>query len=325
MTLSVALDNFILDKMAIGCAASSLRNYRVTLNLFIKAVGPSIEVSSLSYESVQGYILQLLDGHIKRNTVVSYIRNIKIFLTWIDGYERLSFNPSRIKKPRGEKKDPPIYNPKQWQLILATCETYIKWITLRNRAMVTIMFDSGIRRQEVCILRYSDIYKGSDGRFYATVHGKGLKDRPILLGNHSMDALQLYLDALPEQFKGSDFVFLTKTGSPVSVSTVSDFCTDMQKKLGFSFSPHILRHNFATRICMQNIKENGTADLNTLQLRLGHESIATTQRYVHIAMELLAADCSISPLDENLFCLADGYSSEISVPDNIIRFPVRIS
>ena len=300
MTLNYYLNEFLKDRTLNGCLPSSVKNYRATLSLFVNAVGSSLHVSDLTYGMVSDYILTLLNGSIKRNTARSYIRNIKIYLSFIDGFERLSFNPKRIKKPREEIKDIIIYTSYQWEDIKKSCKTYIYWITLRNVAILTCIFDSGIRKKEVCSIRLPNFH--SDGsRVYCMVSGKGLKEREVFFGKASLEAIEKYKEACP--FVISDYLFLTKAGTPVTGNTVSQFTYDIEKKLPFRFSAHMLRHNYATRVCQAYILKYGKADIELLSIYLGHESEKTTKRYIHCAMKLNARQRALSLFDENLFSL----------------------
>ena len=300
MILNHYLNEFLKDRAVKGCLASSNKNYKATLSLFVNAVGPFLPVSDLTYEMVSCYILTLLNGSVRRNTARSYIRNIKIFLSFIDCFERLSFNPKRIKKPKEEIKDIIIYTSEQWEEIKKACKTYIAWITLRNIAILTCIYDSGIRKKEVCSIRLSN-FQTDGGRVYCKVSGKGLKEREVFLGKASLEAIRRYIEACP--FDITDYLFLTKTGKPISGNTVSQFTYDIEKKLSFRFSAHMLRHNYATRVCQAYILKYGKADIELLSIYLGHESEKTTKRYIHCAMKLNSRQRALSLFDENLFSL----------------------
>ena len=296
MTIHEAIKNFIADKAAEGLSLGALKNYECTLTLFGASVGLNKPCEALSWEDVRLYIQSLYDGHIRRETARSYSRNIKIFIKWLDGFCRLPFSYTRIKLPRSSKKNVTIYSKKQIELIFTACRSYIPFITMRNKAIVALLLDTGIRRSEVCGIRLSDIKLNDSGHYLITVHGKGHKDRTVPLNTFAHNAVLAYKAVCPYDI--TDYLFLTKTGTPISPNTVSQAFTDIQAKLPFEFCAHKLRHNFATNFCINSIKESKFVDHLTLSLLLGHADISTTLRYEHLARELLIADSSYSFLDE---------------------------
>ena len=242
MTLYEAYLKFIQDRKANLIQDSSITTYKANIKSFLAYIGSDTSLSELSLDKISSYMASL-NGSVKRNTAISYIRDMKILLVFADGLERLTFNPRAIKKPKSEKRDMIIYSAEQWECIKADCKTYIDWITLRNIAILTCIYDSGIRKMEVCSIRLSSFQKVGD-KLFCTVYGKGLKERQVFFGNETIKAFEAYKSACP--FDIIDYFFLTKTGAPVSGNTVSQFTYDIERKLPFRFSCHLLRHTYAT-------------------------------------------------------------------------------
>jgi len=147
----------------------------------------------------------------------------------------------------------------------------------RNKAIVETLFSCGLRVSELCALRLSDLYL-SDG--FIRVNGKGSKQRLVPISDKAVHELELYfadrvhLDIKPGE---EDYVFISKRGKHISRITVFHFIKQLAELAGIDkeVSPHTFRHSFAT--CLLE----GGANLRAIQAMLGHESIGTTEIYLH--------------------------------------------
>ncbi|MDO4266199.1 MAG: tyrosine-type recombinase/integrase [Eubacteriales bacterium] len=296
MTLSVALEKFLDYKTASGLASSSVNEYQRTISLFIRFVSENTDVSAIDWEMVQTYLKSLYNGRLAYATARSYTKDLKIFIRWLDGEYRLPFPASKIKVPKARKKDRTIYSVDEIKLIFGACDTYIPFVSARNRAIISLLFDCGLRRNEVTKIRLSDIHKPQGDVFMLTVHGKGGKDRTVPLNLFTRQMISNYMDICPYHI--TDYIFLTKTGTPISNDTISQAFTDMQKKLPFELSAHKLRHNFATNYCIHSLDTKGYVDLFSLSIIMGHEDISTTRIYEHLARENMIARNFYSFMDE---------------------------
>lgn len=293
MKLKELLDSFIIDKELTGLSIESIKSYKTIISIFLRYVGSDLDYKLLDRPVVDNYIRYLLNNSkYSRNTVATYIRNTKIFLCWIyDNYD-LSFNPHKIKLPKTPKKNVHIYNDNEIEYLFDKIQTYYPWITARNKAIVALMLDSGIRQGEVCTLKKSDF---DFERMVFKVTGKGAKDRIVPLGNFTKKILFDYLEICP--YKNSDYVFLDRLGNPISKNAIKVFMNKLKHDLNFDLSSHKLRHNFATNYCIDNLKNKGNTNVHDLSVIMGHESIETTKKYEHFAHELIAAENSTSHLD----------------------------
>jgi len=153
---------------------------------------------------------------------------------------------------------------------------------LRDRAMLEVLYASGLRVSELIQLRPSDINL-DDG--YVICRGKGGKERVVPLGKTAAALTRRYLEeGRPRlQKKSAEAVFLTRLGDPFTRQGVWKMLRGYARKAGLeaNISPHILRHSFATHLL-----ERG-ADLRSVQLMLGHSQITTTQIYTHVSRERL--------------------------------------
>lgn len=155
-------------------------------------------------------------------------------------------------------------------------------IECRDRAMLEVLYATGLRVSELTGLRLSEL---SLQQGLVRVMGKGNKERLVPLGENALDALQLYLQsARPELLKHqTDVVFVSNRGVQMTRQTFWHRIKHYALKagIGTELSPHTLRHAFATHLL------NHGADLRVVQMLLGHSDLSTTQIYTHVATERL--------------------------------------
>jgi integrase/recombinase XerD len=157
----------------------------------------------------------------------------------------------------------------------------------RNRAILEVLYSSGLRVSELVELKINSIHFDEG---FLRVIGKGNKERLVPIGRDAMKFLKIYLDEIrgksPHKpaMKGSEAnVFLNRNGSKLSRVSVFTIIKGLAKHIGLkkSISPHTFRHSFATHLI------EGGADLRAVQEMLGHESITTTEIYTHLDRDYL--------------------------------------
>lgn len=155
-----------------------------------------------------------------------------------------------------------------------------KYATYRDFCIVSLLYSTGIRREEVARLLVSDLELGMGT---LSVLGKGNKLRTVPIGESARQDLQAYLpmrkEFITQHGSDSPSLFLNKSGGTLSVRSVDRLVKSFARKAGMSFTPHTLRHSFATHLL-----ENG-ADLMLIKEILGHSSLSTTQKYTHVTAE----------------------------------------
>ncbi len=174
--------------------------------------------------------------------------------------------------------------PKLWQLVpevltyeeveaLLAGPSGEDLIGARDRAVLELLYATGMRVSELCQLQVTDL---SDT--FVKVRGKGRKERLIPVGKKAIAAVDHYLIHFRGKAEGEASLFVTKGGKPIDRITVWERVKFYSRRAGIvkEVSPHTLRHSFATHLL-----ENG-ADLRLIQEMLGHEDIGTTDRYTHV-------------------------------------------
>ncbi len=151
---------------------------------------------------------------------------------------------------------------------------------LRNRAIIEMLYGSGLRVSELCTLERAHLFFDEG---FLLVRGKGSKERMVPMSDPAMEATALYLDARdnngPDPKPGEEgYVFLNRRGSHLTRVMVFYIVRELAALAGVrrTISPHTLRHSFATHLL------EGGANLRAIQQMLGHESIGTTEIYLHI-------------------------------------------
>ena len=184
-----------------------------------------------------------------------------------------------IPFPHHEQRLPLILSKEEVERIL-TAPSHLK-----SRALLMTVYSTGLRRTEVAHLRVRDV---DSARMTITVQGKGKKDRVVMLSPVLLDTLRQYW----RQTKPKHWLFPGETlDQPISGNDVFAVFHNAVRRAGITkhVSPHSLRHSFATHLL-----ESGV-DLRTIQLLLGHRSLKTTARYLHVSQYQVRAIAS--PLD----------------------------
>ena len=156
-------------------------------------------------------------------------------------------------------------------------------VSYRNKAMLELMYSSGLRVSELVNVKIHDI---DDSNCIIRIMGKGKKERIVPLGDYAIKYIDIYLKEHRNKLikrELNEYLFLNNHGKKMTRQGFFKILKQLaqQKNIKTDFSPHTLRHSFATHLL------NGGADLRSIQEMLGHESISTTQIYTHVSKEQL--------------------------------------
>lgn len=148
MTLKNAFDEFMFQKELAGLSPASLSDYRNYITIMLNHVGESMDLESVTYELVAGYIMVLLHRPLSKATISTYVRNARIFLRWVHAEYGLSFDPVKIKVPKPPKKNVHVLSSAEIQYLLDSAKCSVPWLTARNKAIIALMLGSGLRQNE---------------------------------------------------------------------------------------------------------------------------------------------------------------------------------
>lgn len=216
-----------------------------------------------------------------KRTIQTYTRSAHAFGKWLfdEGYTEVDVT-DHFTLPKVGKPLIRILEDEEFQRLLAACEAgqHPREYALRDRAMLWLLYDTGIRLSELATFTFPQL----DLRAGVLIaHGKGDKERRIALGSNALAALRRYLDHARPSFRDSDasaYVFLGEKGL-LTNRGVEQVIRRLKKRCGFTdrrISAHIFRHTFAVRYLMLG------GDPFTLQELLGHEDMETIRNYMHL-------------------------------------------
>ncbi len=232
---------------------------------------------------VSGFIVVMKErglGPRSRARALSAIRMFHRFLV-VENY--CDGNPTAIiEAPKSLAKLPTVLAPREVERLLAA-PAGDGPIAVRDRAMLELLYATGLRVSELVALKVRDVNRDAG---YLLAMGKGRKERLVPMGEAARVAAGIYLAAAREELgrgRGSDCLFLSRLGEGMSRQAFWNIIKKRAREAGIArgISPHTLRHSFATHLL-----ENG-ADLRSVQTMLGHADLSTTQIYTHITRERL--------------------------------------
>lgn len=288
LTIEKAINEFLIEQKLKGNTDNTILTYERILGYFSSYLGSQTLVSDISLKNIKSYKLFLMDkdkdfnvetnlkAKLSKTTIQSYVRHIRAFINWLheEGYIENNLG-SKLKLPKAPKKIVEILSNEEIEKLYNSINERTEF-GLRNKCIISLMLDSGLRRNEAITIDIQNIHFTQN---MLKVFGKGEKERIVPMGLYTKKLLYKYLNGYrPMSEYPTDKVFLSQEKSPISVDVVKMLFYRLKRKTGIQrLSPHLLRHTFATRYLM-----NG-GDAFSLQLILGHTSLEMTRRYSHIA------------------------------------------
>lgn len=294
MTVIESFEKFIESRQLADLSPRTIDDYKQFITPFVEAVGLHTDIHKISQERINEYIQSILKRPLSKATKATYIRHIKIYLRWCENTYDTLYTTKNIKVPKTPKKNVQIYTAEEVNDIFKSIHAESPWLVYRNRCIIALMYDSGLRQNEVCHLMLKNISFTSRTMI---VYGKGNKERTVPLGKLTEKLMKQYIDACPFEL---DTLFVSRHGEALTCNAVKLFISKLADELPFELSSHKLRHNFATNYCIDQYERYGQVDIYKLMYLLGHEELNTTKRYLHQAMNIIAARGNISHLDNVL-------------------------
>lgn len=293
MKLSTCIDKFIKDRQLMCCTDKTVRNYRETLSVFLRQVG-DIDIESLSADTLDGYSEWLIGKRLSKASVGSYMRQIKAFINWALNESLIVSDDliRHIRVPKAPKRQIVLFTSNDMRFIFDSVLEESDWLCARDRLIIALMYDSGLRQAEVCNIMNRDIDTESH---VLLVHGKGDKDRLVPFGSFSEKLLQEYVSVCPFS---EDYLMCDRWGKQLTANAVKKMMSKLKARTGLDgLSSHKLRHNFATNYCLDGYKRDGFVDNIKLKTIMGHDSLSTTEKYIHEAAAIISTSDFRSHLD----------------------------
>jgi integrase/recombinase XerD len=249
------------------------------LHVFLSGILGSYSVGSITTRHIQDFLAYINELCLASMSQARILSGIKAWFKFLNYAEILDTNPAElIETNRITRKMPAILSVEEINRMISTIDLSAE-TGQRNRAMIELLYGSGLRVSELVTVKLSDIHFDEE---YMRIIGKGNSERLAPVSSVSIKQIRLYVNYNRKQLdikKGEeDFVFLNRRGRHLTRAMVFTIIRQLASAAGIKkkISPHTFRHTFATHLV-----ENG-ADLRVVQEMLGHKSILTTEIYTHI-------------------------------------------
>jgi integrase/recombinase XerD len=278
-----------LSNNSISAYTRDLRRFHVFLSK------RTVEIRDFQQKQLDEFIIGLNEQKLAISSINRVISTLRSFYGYLER-EHQFVNPMKDV----ESRKIPLRLPKA--LTIAQITSLIEGssseddlISLRNKAILELLYSTGGRVSEIVAINLSDIFESNDVRVIK-LRGKGGKERVVPMGSFSIKALDDYVVRvrpslqLKSSKSKSEALFLNQRGTRISRQSAWQIVVDSARKSGLSegISPHVFRHSFATHLL------DGGADIRVVQELLGHSSVTTTQIYTLITIDKIRESYSLA-------------------------------
>jgi len=249
------------------------------LHQYSETIGDSITPKKITPDHIRKFLAWITELGLAATTQARIISGLRAFYAWMISEKEVTIDPMEfIDLPRLGRKLPDVLSVEEMELLLNGIDLS-KPEGHRNRAMLELLYSSGLRVSELVEMKLTGLYP-EEG--FLRVIGKGNKERLVPVGKEALKWIALYCEGdrshmgiAPGQ---EDFLFLNRRGKKLSRMMIFTIIRNLAAEVGVrkKISPHSFRHSFATHLV-----EAG-ADLRAVQEMLGHSSITTTEIYTHL-------------------------------------------
>lgn len=273
-------------KIERGLSKNTIANYSFDIErlcLFLSEHRIEISPLKIGEETIQQFIYAI-SSQVNARSQARIISGLKSFFSYLIFEDYRVDNPMElIEAPKTGRKLPDTLAVEEIDALIGAIDLSSNEGE-RNRAMLETLYGCGLRVSELVSLKISDLFFDEG---FIKITGKGSKDRFVPIANLTKKYILIYKEnvrtAVPVKKEFSDTLFLNRRGGQLTRAMVFTIISNLAVKINLNkkISPHTFRHSFATHLL-----ENG-ADLRSIQLMLGHESITTTEIYLHLDRKFL--------------------------------------
>jgi integrase/recombinase XerD len=267
-------------------SANTLDSYGADLRRFVDFLeSEGIEARAFTRSHFLAYLTALREGGLSARSVSRHVSALRSFFRFLvrEGY--LAASPiAEVRAPKLGRPLPKFLTVSQVAALLAAPDGQRATPEgIRDKAMLSLMYASGLRASEVVSLRMENVDPDAG---FLRVLGKGGKERVVPVADAALAVLKEYVESVRPGFlrkRAASALFLSRLGRPITRQTLWNRIRYWAHAAGIEerISPHVLRHSFAGHLLA------GGADLRAVQAMLGHADIATTQIYTHVTPERL--------------------------------------
>lgn len=280
----------ILNKYQIYLLTVKQKEEKTTIPSYIEDIYKYLEYMEnnkintaldIEYQNIVNYLKYLDNNNYEISSVIRKIVSIKLFHKYLSLEYKIKDVSNKITNPRLRRKLPNILTIEEVDNLLD-----IKLNTpfdYRNKAMLELMYSSGLRVSELVDLKLSNIDLDNG---YVRCLGKGKKERIVPIGEIALEYLKIYINDYRDSMKKGYYtenIFLNNHGKNITRQGFFLIIKNIakEKNINKNITPHMLRHSFATHLL------NNGANLRTIQEMLGHSSITTTQIYTNVSNDII--------------------------------------
>jgi len=291
--IATAIDKFIdYLKIVRNCSEHTVRNYSIDLSAFneylkSKTATREICLEQIDRKHIREFLANLKKHGRSNKTIARRLAALRTFFKYANEQKIIDTNPTEtLDTPKIDKKIPNPLSYDQIQIVFNLPDTST-YLGLRDRTILELFYSSGLRISELAALNRKDIDLKNQ---LIKLKGKGKKERIVPITPNAASWIHQYLDN-PERHLDADghaaqqdeaAVFLNKHGTRLSTRSIDRNFKDNLKRIGFAgkVTPHTIRHTIATHWLEKGM------DLKTIQVILGHQSLAATTIYTQVSTKL---------------------------------------
>ncbi len=253
------------------------------------------DYKKINHQDIESFIEHLYKEKKSILTIIHYISIINLFYKFLESEKIITENPcNKISIPHKPKTLPKYLTVEEVNKLLDI--ELNNAFNYRDKAMLELMYATGIRVSELLNLKYYEI---DLNEAIIRIMGKGNKERIVPFGDVALKYIKIYIENYRKKIlknKNSEYLFINYQGNKLSRQSFFKLIKNLGIKKGITknISPHILRHSFATHLI------NNGADLKIIQELLGHSDLSTTEIYAHLVNEKIKKDYEKHPHSHNL-------------------------
>jgi len=251
---------------------------------YLTAESIVLPAEKVNQNNILRFLMELSDIKVSAHSQARILSGLKSFFNFLELEQMISHNPTdQIEMPKVGRKLPDTLSFVEIEKVLDAIDLSTA-DGARNRAMIEVLYSSGLRVSELVNIEINNIYFDIG---FLKIQGKGNKERLVPVGTDALKYMKIYLEEIRIhtniQEDNAHYLFLNRRGKKISREFVFMFVKDYVAKAGITkkVSPHTFRHSFATHLI------EGGANLRVVQEMLGHESVTTTEIYTHLDKDYL--------------------------------------
>ena len=271
-------------KLECNYSGNTLEAYRHDLDTYFAWLSEhNLQPDGVNLTSLEQYATWIRESGRSASTLARMLCGLRSFYRYMLMEDYISVDPTELlDSPSLGEHLPEVLTTREIDQMEASIDLS-QWQGQRNKAIIEVLFSCGLRVSELVSLRMSNLY-ADEG--YLRIIGKGRKERLVPISDSALKELRLwFIDRNLMSIKPGeeDYVFLNRRGAHLTRTMILIMIKDTAVQAGIkkTISPHTLRHSFATELL------KGGADLRAIQTMLGHESIRTTEVYMHVDTTML--------------------------------------